>query len=186
VAALSKAVQRFIVQQLACFESPSEVVEAVKAEFSVTVTRQAVEHYDPTKGGEGKRLAKEHEELFQATRDRFTSKIDALAISHKAYRLSQLGQIMRKAKLARNWFLAAQMLEQAAKEMGGIYTNRREHSGPNGGAIPLDVGSKRKELAAQMLRKLIDKGTSELDARASLIAMGVNESDLPAIQRDRN
>jgi hypothetical protein len=181
VAKLSKTVQRFIVQQLACFESPSEVVEAVKEEYGITVTRQAVEHYDPTKGGEGKGLAKEHEELFHATRERFISKIDALAISHKAYRLNQLEQIMRNAKRRRNWGLAAQMLEQAAKETGGLYTNKREHSGPGGGAIPIDVGSKRKELAAQMLRKLMDKGQSEQDARASLITMGVDADDLPAI-----
>jgi hypothetical protein len=126
VAALSKVAQRFIVQQLACFESPAEVMEAVKAEFGVTITRQAVEHYDPTKGGEGKRLAKEHVELFHATRARFTSKIDALAISNKAYRLSQLEMMMRNAKRARNYPLAAQLLEQAAKEMGGLYTNRRK------------------------------------------------------------
>jgi hypothetical protein len=84
-----------------------------------------VEHYDPTKGGEGKRLAKEHVELFHALRARFLSRLDGLAISHKAYRLSQLEQMMRQAKTSRNFPLAALLLEQAAKEMGGLYTNRR-------------------------------------------------------------
>lgn len=182
MAKLSKTIQRFIVQQLACFESPSEVVAAVKEEYGVTITRQAVEHYDPTKGGEGKGLAKEHEELFNATRESFISKIDTLAISHKAYRLNQLEHIMRNAKRSRNWFLAAQMLEQAAKEMGGIYTNKREHSGPGGGPIPVSMEEKKRDLASKMLGKLLKRGISEEEARASLVAMGVDASDLPAIQ----
>lgn len=153
MATVSKTIQRFIVQQLACFESPSEVAEAVKAEFSVTITRQAVEHYDPTKGGEGKRLSKDHIELFNVTRERFLSRIDALAISHKIYRLSQLELIMRRAKSRGNWGLAAQMLEQAAKEVGDAYTNRRELTGKNGGAIAT-VGLSLEQWQAQATLRL--------------------------------
>jgi hypothetical protein len=182
---LPKAIQRFIVQQLAYFESPAEVVATCKAEFDVQVTRQTVEHYDPTRGGEAKRLAQEHVELFHAARTRFISQLELLGIAHKAYRLSQIEQIMRKAKLTRNWFLAAQMLEQGAKEMGGIYTNKREHSGPGGGPIPVSLESRKRELATKMLEKLTGKGISEEEARASLISLGVDEYALPSIQRDR-
>jgi hypothetical protein len=45
MATLSTQVKRFIIQQLACFDPPSTVAEAVKAECGVTITRQAVEHY---------------------------------------------------------------------------------------------------------------------------------------------
>ena len=36
----------------------------------------------------------------------------------------------------KNIVLAASLLEQAAKEQGGMFTNKREVSGPNGGPIP--------------------------------------------------
>lgn len=40
-----------------------------------------------------------------------------------------------KAKGSGNLVLAATLLEQAAKEMGNAYTNRRELTGPAGGPI---------------------------------------------------
>ena len=130
MATLSTEVKRFIVQQLACFESPSDVAQAVKAEFGIEVSRQAVQHYDPQAGGEGKRLAKEHKELFEATRRRFIEQIDTIGISHKAYRLAQLQYAAYHAKGRKNFGLLIQTLSEAAKEMGGFYTNKREYSAP--------------------------------------------------------
>ncbi|MEX5591058.1 DUF2280 domain-containing protein, partial [Pseudomonas urmiensis] len=48
MAALTPEIKIFIVQALACFDSPSQVAEAVKANFGVTVSRQQVEIHDPT------------------------------------------------------------------------------------------------------------------------------------------
>lgn len=180
MAALSKEIQNFIVQQLACFESPTEIVEAVKAEFGITVTRQSVAHYDPTKGGKNKRLAKDHKALFELTRAQFTASFDALAISHKAYRLNQLEMMMRTAKRQRNFQLAAQLLKQAAEEIGGVYTNRREHSGPGGGPIPVSLEDQKKALAEKAFRKLVQGGKSQAEARLALLSIGVDEHDIPA------
>lgn len=44
MAALSKEVKAFIVQSLACFEPPAKVVELVKQEFGVVVSRRQVSH----------------------------------------------------------------------------------------------------------------------------------------------
>jgi len=49
MAALKNEVKSFIVQALACFDTPSQVSQAVKQEFDVDVTRQQVEQHDPTK-----------------------------------------------------------------------------------------------------------------------------------------
>lgn len=43
MATLKNEVKSFIVQALACFDTPSQVVESVKNEFGVVVTRQQVE-----------------------------------------------------------------------------------------------------------------------------------------------
>jgi hypothetical protein len=42
MAALKEPVKIFIVQSLACFETPQQVVEAVKQEYNVEITRQQV------------------------------------------------------------------------------------------------------------------------------------------------
>jgi hypothetical protein len=40
-----------------------------------------------------------------------------------------------KAEAQGNMVLASSLLEQAAKEMGGAFTNRRELTGKDGGAV---------------------------------------------------
>lgn len=179
----SGAAKVTIVECLACFMSPTEVSKLVNQEFDLNMTRQSIEAYDPTKVL-GKNLSKKLTDVFWDTRKAYleATAIENIALAHQNVRLREYTELYFRAKAKGNDSAAAQFLVMAAKERGGLYTNKREHSGPNGGAIPIDVGSKRKELAAQMLRKLMDKGKSEQDARASLIAMGVNESDLPAIQ----
>lgn len=49
MAALNGEVKAFIVQALACFDTPSQVAEQVKKEFGLEVSRQQVESHDPTK-----------------------------------------------------------------------------------------------------------------------------------------
>ena len=39
----------FVVQAVACFDSPKTVADALKKEFGVIVSPQVVECYDPTK-----------------------------------------------------------------------------------------------------------------------------------------
>ncbi|WP_369916530.1 DUF2280 domain-containing protein [Xanthomonas sp. NCPPB 3005] len=134
MAALSSEVKTFIVQQLACFDTPSQVVEAVKTEFRVTVTRQAVEGHDPTKKA-GARLAQRWVDLFNETRERFRSDTADIPIANKAFRLRALNRMATRAETMKNLPLAAQLIEQAAKEAGGAYTNRHELSGPGGGPV---------------------------------------------------
>ena len=49
MATLSNEVKAFIVQALACFDTPSQVAAAVREEFGIEVTRQKCEAHDPTK-----------------------------------------------------------------------------------------------------------------------------------------
>ncbi|MCO5965482.1 DUF2280 domain-containing protein [Sinorhizobium meliloti] len=54
-------------QSLACFDTPSIVVDTVMQEFGETITRQSVEGYDPTKRA-GSNLAEKWRLLFEETR----------------------------------------------------------------------------------------------------------------------
>ena len=136
MAALKPDVKAFIIQSLACFDTPSLVVESVQKEFGLKITRQQVESHDPTKVS-GRALAKKWVELFQVTRERFQTEISDIPIANKAYRLRVLDRMATRTESMKNYALAAQIVEQAAKECGDAYTNKQkvEHTGKDGGPI---------------------------------------------------
>ncbi len=122
----SDQVKTYVVQALACFDSPAVVAKAVKAEFDVIISSQAVEAYDPTKRA-GQKLSQRFRMLFEETRKTFLEDTASIAISHRAVRLRALQRMADKAENQGNMVLAADLLEQAAKEVGDSYTNRQKH-----------------------------------------------------------
>lgn len=124
MAALRSEVKAFIVQALACFDTPSQVVESVKKEFGIEVSRQQCESHDPTKFA-GRGLGVKWAELFHAARKRFREETEDIPIANRAYRLRALGRMAVKAENSKNMALTAQLLEQAAKEVGDVYVNRQ-------------------------------------------------------------
>jgi hypothetical protein len=57
------------------------------------------------------------------------------AIVTKIYRLLAYQRCMERAEEMGNLVLVGEMCERAAKEVGGVYTNKREMSGPSGSPI---------------------------------------------------
>ncbi len=125
MAALPTEIKAYIVQALACFDTPSQVVKSVQDEFSLDITRQQVESHDPTKAN-GKKLAQKWVELFHFTREQLQKELSGIPIANKAIRLRSLDRMVAQAESMRNYPLAAQLIEQAAKECGGMYTKRKE------------------------------------------------------------
>ena len=139
MAALSNEVKAFIVQALACFDTPAQVAASVRDEFGIEVTRQQCESHDPTKSA-GRDLAKRWRTLFEDTRKRFREETADIPIANRAYRLRALGRMVEKAESMRNLALTAQLLEQAAKEVGDVYVNRQTKvDSPLDNAVPTSV-----------------------------------------------
>lgn len=136
--ALKDEHKRYIVQSLARFVSPSEVVAGVKQEYDIEVSMQALQVYDPTTVA-GKRLGETYCQLFEETRKSYLTDLDNIGIAQQPFRLNKLHEMAMSALSRKNYAQAAQFMEQAAKETGGMFTNRREVSGPNGGAIQLEA-----------------------------------------------
>lgn len=169
-----------VVRCLARFMTPSEVAELLNEEYGYELSRQAVEKYDPTKvAGEG--LGEELKQAFYEARKEFLEDVSNIDVASKSFRLVGLSKLYRNAVERGKDVIAAQHLEQAAKEVGGLFTNARVHSGPGGGAIPISFDDP-KVIAARMLKKLMEKGRGESEARALMLSMGVDEHDLPAVQ----
>lgn len=123
MAALKDEVKAFIVQALACFDTPNQVSQAVKEQYGIEVSRQLCERYDPTKYS-GRDLGQKWKTFFEECRKRFREETVDIPIANRAYRLRAMNRFVEKAETMKNIGLAMQILEQAAKETGDIYVNR--------------------------------------------------------------
>lgn len=137
MATLTERQKRFVVMELACFETPTEVAESVQERFDVDVYRQQIQYYDPTVGKQ--KPAEKWRELFHEAREQYIEDTARHGIAHKTFRLGKLQQMLQKALEMQNYPLAAELLEQAAKERGGKFTNKQllEHSGRDGGPVEI-------------------------------------------------
>lgn len=139
---LTEEARAFVVQSLAMFDPPSVVAKAVKQEFGLTITPQGCEAYNPLKRA-GAKLADKWKAMFNATRKTFLEDTAEIGISHRTVRLRALQRMVDKAETQGNVSLAAQLLKQAAEEMGDAYTNKRKLVGgdPGAGDAPIQTSS---------------------------------------------
>lgn len=136
---LSDDAQLFIVQRLAMFDGPMEIVSAAKDDLGLEISPEQVRHYDPERPDA--QVAKKWRALHAHTRAAFLKEMMTIPLAHRAVRIRELTKLFEDAKRRKNVVLAAALLEQIAKEVGDAYTNKREHSGPGGTPIrhSLDV-----------------------------------------------
>jgi hypothetical protein len=123
MAKLSDAVKRRIVQGHAWYETTAEIIAAVKEAHGLTLSTPQVAYYNPA--APYSELAAKWRDLFDEERERFRRDTSQIAIASKAFRLRKLERMARAAEERKNFALAAQLLEQAAKECGGAYRNAR-------------------------------------------------------------
>lgn len=155
MAALKNEVKSFIVQALACYDSLESVSASVKEQFGLTLTRQQIQSYDPTKAA-GKALSQKWVDLFKITRERFQVEISDIPIANKAYRLRALDRMATKAETMRNYNLTAQLIEQAAKECGDSYTNKQKHEHSGAGGGPIETLTLSKDEYKQARREMLE------------------------------
>lgn len=128
---LTDAEKTFVVTRLACYDPPTVVLKALEAEFGKKPSLQAIEYYNYG-CYQSRKLAKKWVDLFNATRKAFTDDVAAHGIANKAFRLQRMHTMMENAFQKGNYPLAASILEQAAKEMGDMFTNKRQVDIPGG------------------------------------------------------
>ena len=116
MATLREPIKVFIVQSLACFETPQQVADAVKQEFNIEIERQQVSAYDPTKPT-GKNLSKKLKDLFTRTRKDFKSNIYDIPLANKAVRLNELQKMY--VDWNKNKKMKQSVIKQIKDEMQG-------------------------------------------------------------------
>ncbi len=137
MATLRKEVKLFIVRSLAQFNTPEETAKLVNEEYkNLNVSRQQCERYDPTKRA-GKDLSAEFKNEFELTRAEFLGKPENIPIANLVVRLQRYETMFLNTK---NNVLRLKIQEQAAKDIGGQYTNKIESSVKNEVSYPSGLG----------------------------------------------
>ena len=121
MATLKKHHKEYIVKQLACFDSPSEVAKQLKELYGVDVSLSQLSYYNPENTQACAQLSEKWRHLFHKTREEFIDGVIEIPIVHRQYRLLQLQKIYDELMERGDYMDALKVLEQAAKEAGGMY-----------------------------------------------------------------
>lgn len=74
----------------------------------------------------GRKLAPKWVELFTFTRAQLQKELSTILVANKAYRLRSLDRMAIHVESRSNYAMTAQLLEQAARECGDAYVNRKK------------------------------------------------------------
>lgn len=156
MADLSEDAKLFIVRAFARFSSPAEVVVMIREDFGIETSVQQVRTYNPDhprfEAGEKWRP------IFEAVRKAYLEDVSSIPIASQAFRLNALQKNYDRAMKHCNLILANAILEQAAKEVGGVLTNARNVSVQQAGGGFRDLTSEeRRRTAAEMIRSALSK-----------------------------
>jgi len=115
---LDDEVKEFIVQRLACYETPSRIAAAVRVNFGIDIDRRRIFDYNPA----GSRPpARRWIDLHAATSARFLRDVAEIGVAQKTVRLRMLDRFAQMAEDDHHHDTAARYLAQAARECGGFY-----------------------------------------------------------------
>lgn len=127
----------WLVTRFAMYDKPADVIRKFKEEFEKDIPRETVRNYDLRSSRGWNKASKRNKDVFEATRQKYIDGVCDHPVSQMAYRVQLLGEMVEAAREMKNYKLVAELLEQVAKETGGVYTNElkvkgrvaHEHSG---------------------------------------------------------
>lgn len=124
MATLTDTQKEEVVTLLAMFRRPADVVAYMQVEWGIEIDRFQVRSYDPT--NPRYEAGSKWREIFSAKRKCYVEEVASIPIANQGYRMNLLNEMTTKAIAQGQIALAAQLLEQAAKEMGRSMTNQSE------------------------------------------------------------
>lgn len=164
MARMRKELKIYVVRALAVFNTPTEVIDLIKANYPEDYEQlcinknglkpQNIECYDPTKRA-GSDLSLELKAEFEITREQFLAEIKNIPIANVAYRLQRYQRSL-EAVNPRAVDHIAKLLRQAAEDVGGVYTNRKEITGADGKALEQNIYQMTPEAAEAIAKALKD------------------------------
>lgn len=126
---LTEHQKAWIVTQWARMRHAAQIRREFAEVFGVEIDRKQVHTYNPKARSNYGRGQVKWNALFEEERKKFLDEVNAIPIANAAVRLDRLETLCVNAMEKGNAPLAAEIIEQAAKEVGGLFTNRRELEG---------------------------------------------------------
>ncbi len=155
--ALTQQQKLWLIQAFATFLGGcTEVAAAFEKEFGRPISRGHAWQYDAGNPAMRERLSAKWVQIFDHTRQKFLDDTSSIPIANKAWRLRELDAEYRKAKKKERAGQQREILEQAAKEAGDHYTNRRELTGAGGQAIAIETKDTTFDLS-KLSREQLDQ-----------------------------
>lgn len=177
---LTEQQKAFVVQRLACWDSPKEVSEALMEEHGVKLAPQNIEAYDPNKRA-GRNLAKKWRELFESSRKVFLNDIHThVPEANKAVRIRQLAHAARAFKGRGNYLGMADMLERIAKELGNVHSNARVIKGDKDHPLAVEYS----DITPDQVDRLLADRLSKLGV--TVAELGLTELSQPETEDTRH
>lgn len=134
---LNEGQKQYLVQRLAQFNTPKEAAKSLFEAHGVKISPQSAEHYDPTKRA-GKRLAVHLKQIFEDSRKRFIKYLEIyVPEANRSVRVSMLATAAQTYRDQNDYEGMSKMLVLIAKEVGNVFSNRRELTGKDQGPIKL-------------------------------------------------
>jgi hypothetical protein len=112
-----------VVRRLAGFEQPREIAKAMKEEFGIEITPQAIAFYDPTRYAL-KRCPKRWAALFWELREEVVKGNPDVGVAHRTVRLRWLDRMARVQMEKGNTAEARALMKQAADEISQMIEQR--------------------------------------------------------------
>jgi hypothetical protein len=178
--------KRFILERLAAHEKPQSVVDALEAEFKVSISRQAVQCYDPDTFS-GRNLAEEYRTYFHECRTHYERAMKRHTMRSFVFRLDKLRRLLDKAMPendddAVNINQALQVLQQARDEdvhlqktRSGAYAASKVDVTSGGQA--LGVSSDPRQMSREQLVTAILTGIAEGRIPVNEHLYGISDDD---------
>jgi hypothetical protein len=123
---LTNAQRTYVVRRLAAYDKPAAIAHSLKEVFGVTISTQAIEHYDPERPA-GQDLAPQWHEVFRAARKAYIAETADISHMDKLARLRLRERMAIAAWEEGNYKLANEILNDIAKEAGGAFDGRNRH-----------------------------------------------------------
>ena len=134
---------------------PSQVVEAVKENFKIDVSRQQVEYYDPTKVASAD-LAQEFIDLFNEARKEYIAQpLHNIIGANDIVQLQILSDLLVSKK--GNVVMSIKLIDQIQKIMKGHYEKKIEITGKDGGPLETVQTTVSKEGYLQAREQVLDE-----------------------------
>ena len=123
----------YVVRRLAEYDKPVAIAQALQELFGVTISHQAIEHYDPERPA-GHDLAKQWRTVFRKARKAFIARTADVGMMYKPVRMKLRERMVMHEWEAGRCKAANEILDSIAKEAGVTFGGKH---GMFGGGVPL-------------------------------------------------